>query len=113
MDKPKSDWAWTGHPDPSDPDNFWIDDKTGERVNARTSERTPPPRKLDPELNWEFALRRALGYMSDESLLAYEEAVVQPFVVTQEHEVAKATGKILLMCNAERLARGLGTRGEA
>lgn len=31
---------WTGHPDPRDPDNFWIDDKTGERVNAKTGERT-------------------------------------------------------------------------
>lgn len=31
---------WSGHPDPRDPDNFWIDDKTGERVNAATGERT-------------------------------------------------------------------------
>lgn len=30
---------WSGHPDPSDPDNFWIDDATGERVNAATGER--------------------------------------------------------------------------
>ena len=33
---------WSGHPDPNDPDNFWIDDKTGERVNADTGERTAP-----------------------------------------------------------------------
>jgi hypothetical protein len=25
---------WSGSPDPNDPDNFWIDDRTGERVNA-------------------------------------------------------------------------------
>ena len=33
---------WSGSPDPADPDNFWIDDETGERVNAHTGERTPP-----------------------------------------------------------------------
>lgn len=31
---------WSGHPDPNDPDNFWIDDATGERVDARTGERS-------------------------------------------------------------------------
>ena len=31
---------WSGTPDPSDPDNFWVDDKTEERVNAETGERT-------------------------------------------------------------------------
>lgn len=31
---------WSGSPDPEDPDNFWVDDKTGERVNAQTGERT-------------------------------------------------------------------------
>ena len=31
---------WSGSPDPSDPDNFWIDDTTKERVNAKTGERT-------------------------------------------------------------------------
>jgi hypothetical protein len=30
---------WIGSPDPTDPDNFWIDDETGERVNAHTGER--------------------------------------------------------------------------
>lgn len=25
---------WSGHPDPDDPDNWWIDDKTGERIPA-------------------------------------------------------------------------------
>lgn len=33
---------WTGEPDPNDPDNYWIDDDTGERVNAATGERTKP-----------------------------------------------------------------------
>ena len=33
--------TWSGSPDPFDPDNFWIDDDTGERVNAATGERTP------------------------------------------------------------------------
>lgn len=32
---------WSGPPDPSDPDNFWIDEGTNERVNAATGERTP------------------------------------------------------------------------
>jgi hypothetical protein len=32
--------TWTGSPCPRDPDNFWIDDKTRERVNAKTGERT-------------------------------------------------------------------------
>jgi len=31
---------WSGSPDPEDPDNYWIDDETGERVNAHTGERT-------------------------------------------------------------------------
>ena len=25
---------WSGSPDPVDPDNYWIDDKTGERIRA-------------------------------------------------------------------------------
>jgi hypothetical protein len=25
---------WSGSPDPADPDNFWIDDRTGERKEA-------------------------------------------------------------------------------
>lgn len=32
---------WSGSPDPNDPDNFWIDDKSGERVDARTGEKHP------------------------------------------------------------------------
>ena len=31
---------WSGYPDPNDPDNFWIDDETGEHVNAESGERT-------------------------------------------------------------------------
>jgi hypothetical protein len=31
--------GWSGHPDPKDPDNYWIDDVTGERVNAQTGKR--------------------------------------------------------------------------
>lgn len=31
---------WSGSPDPGDPDNYWIDDVTGERVNASTGERS-------------------------------------------------------------------------
>jgi hypothetical protein len=31
---------WSGSPDPTDPDNYWIDDETGERVNALTGERS-------------------------------------------------------------------------
>lgn len=33
---------WSGSPDPADPDNYWIDDDTGERVSAATGERTNP-----------------------------------------------------------------------
>lgn len=33
---------WSGYPDPDDPDNFWIDDETGERVDAYTGERSGP-----------------------------------------------------------------------
>jgi hypothetical protein len=33
---------WNGSPDPLDPDNYWIDDETKERVNAHTGERLPP-----------------------------------------------------------------------
>lgn len=32
---------WAGSPCPIDPDNYWIDDVTGERVDALTGERTP------------------------------------------------------------------------
>ena len=33
---------WSGYPDPHDPDHYWIDDVTGERVNAHTGERSDP-----------------------------------------------------------------------
>lgn len=33
---------WSGSLCPIDPDNFWIDDETGERVCATTGARTPP-----------------------------------------------------------------------
>jgi hypothetical protein len=33
---------WSGSPCPADPDNFWIDDDTGERVCAKTGVRTAP-----------------------------------------------------------------------
>ena len=31
---------WSGYCDPCDPANYWIDDETGERVNATTGERS-------------------------------------------------------------------------
>jgi hypothetical protein len=31
---------WSGSPDPCSPDDYWIDDKTNERVSAVTGERT-------------------------------------------------------------------------
>lgn len=31
---------WSGYCDPCDPANFWIDDETGERVDAITGLRT-------------------------------------------------------------------------
>jgi hypothetical protein len=31
---------WSGSCDPCDPANYWIDDDTGERVDAITNERT-------------------------------------------------------------------------
>lgn len=33
---------WSGSPCPDDPDNFWIDDETGDRVCAKTGERASP-----------------------------------------------------------------------
>jgi hypothetical protein len=33
--------TWSGSPCPLDPDNYWTDDETGERVNAVTGERRP------------------------------------------------------------------------
>lgn len=32
--------TWSGSSDPTDPDNFWIDDETGDRICAKTGERT-------------------------------------------------------------------------
>lgn len=32
---------WSGSPCPLDPDNYWADDETGERVSAVTGERRP------------------------------------------------------------------------
>jgi hypothetical protein len=32
---------WSGSPDPLSPDNFWIDDDTGERVCADNGDRSP------------------------------------------------------------------------
>jgi hypothetical protein len=31
--------VWSGYPDPRDPDNYWIDDETGERRKAPNGER--------------------------------------------------------------------------
>jgi hypothetical protein len=36
----ENDREWSGSPDPCDPDNYWIDDETDERVSAKTGERT-------------------------------------------------------------------------
>ena len=39
---------WNGSPCPLNPDNYWMDDDTGERVNAWTGERrayTPAERE--------------------------------------------------------------------
>lgn len=44
MQVPTSD-DWPASLCPIDPDNYWIDDETGERVNAHTGERTPAPTK--------------------------------------------------------------------
>jgi hypothetical protein len=35
----KEEYGWSGYPDPADPDNYWIDDVTGERVCANTGQR--------------------------------------------------------------------------
>jgi hypothetical protein len=32
---------WPGYPDSKNPDNFWIDADTGERVCVKTGKRTP------------------------------------------------------------------------
>lgn len=37
---PNTEKNWSGTLCPHDPDNCWIDDKTGEHVNAVTGERT-------------------------------------------------------------------------
>ncbi|MGB3833777.1 MAG: hypothetical protein WA975_18150 [Mesorhizobium sp.] len=39
LHRPSKKTEWSGSPCPKDPDNFWIDDATGERVNAVTGER--------------------------------------------------------------------------
>lgn len=36
----KTTKEWSGSCDPCEPDNYWIDDETGERVSAITGERT-------------------------------------------------------------------------
>ena len=40
---------WSGSPDHDDPDNYWIDDDTGERVCAETGARTPPAPHKEPK----------------------------------------------------------------
>lgn len=39
---------WSGSPDPADPDNFWIDDETGERIAAQ-----PVGEQAQPLSAWE------------------------------------------------------------
>jgi len=41
FDSTPTGMEWSGYPDPADPDNYWIDDATGERVSAATGERFP------------------------------------------------------------------------
>jgi len=50
---------WSGHPAPDDPDNVWIDDVTGERVDARTGERTP----VRPQITFPY---RGVEYTRDQ-----------------------------------------------
>ena len=49
IDKLAEQAEWSGYPDPADPSNFWIDDVTGERVNAWTGERSPATGVSDGE----------------------------------------------------------------
>lgn len=55
--RPASDWS--GSPCPLDPDNWWVDDDTGERVNATTGERraytTEERERLDHINGWPIA----------------------------------------------------------
>lgn len=48
MNKRATAAEWSGSPCPADPDNFWIDDATGERVDARTGKRSPPIKAAYP-----------------------------------------------------------------
>jgi hypothetical protein len=50
---------WSGYPDPADPDNFWIDDATGERVSAHSGVRIPaefPVSDRDAFSHWTLAM---------------------------------------------------------
>lgn len=59
-------YTWSGYPDPDDPDTYWIDDLTGERVHQIAGERTPPGREGGRDDNlqdlhraWSASSRRA------------------------------------------------------
>jgi hypothetical protein len=58
---------WNGSPDPADPDNFWIDDATGERVNATTGERIKP-------MNMKYVFKIAKTIVVEVEALSLEAA---------------------------------------
>jgi hypothetical protein len=53
---------WSGYPHPNAPDDFWIDDATGEIVSAHTGVRLPPNAPIgdSEELgHWTLAMHMA------------------------------------------------------
>lgn len=50
MTPAKKKTEWSGSPCPIDPDNCWVDDETGEHVNAKTCERARKHKKERPRI---------------------------------------------------------------
>jgi hypothetical protein len=66
---------WNGYPAPCDPDNFWLDDESGERVNAATGART---RHQCAEIQTLVEKARALYEGSDGDLEIDDDASTSP-----------------------------------
>lgn len=51
---------WSGSPCPKDPDNFWIDDETDERVDAHSGARMAPAGDIEKRREAVLRAARAL-----------------------------------------------------
>lgn len=82
---------WSGSPDPSDPANYWIDDATGERVNAATGERTKTLKLGDTTKTVD--IQQTMTVTVEDSSLPLGVTINNNHIVLLDGMAAKLSGK--------------------